>query len=163
MAEENGAREMRERYLTRVRGHHVLLVCPDQNDATTQLITHRIQMIASNWVGHVAVQPLQDESQPLTGIIQHVMDRIHAIGSNAKPALDVKRSRARTRRRAPFRSDFDRRQADAQWFPATPVRRGLAHSPARVALFRSIRPLPAMRSERLRPYRTEAGASRDRR
>jgi len=34
-------------------------VRPDQKDATTQLIIHAIQMIASNWVGQVAVQPLQ--------------------------------------------------------------------------------------------------------
>ena len=35
------------------------LVWPDQNDATTQLVTHKIQMMASNCVGHVVVQPLK--------------------------------------------------------------------------------------------------------
>lgn len=44
------------------RESHVItcfFVRPDQKDATTQLMIHRIQMIASNWVGQVAVQPLQ--------------------------------------------------------------------------------------------------------
>ena len=34
-------------------------VRPDQNDAMAQLMSHAIQMIASNWVGQVAVHPLQ--------------------------------------------------------------------------------------------------------
>jgi hypothetical protein len=38
-------------------------VRPDQEDATTQLIIHTIQMIASSWVGQVAVQPLQTKAK----------------------------------------------------------------------------------------------------
>jgi hypothetical protein len=50
---------MRERYLSESELITFFLVCPDQDDATTQLITHRIQMMASNAVGHVVVQPLR--------------------------------------------------------------------------------------------------------
>ena len=53
---------MGERYLSESELITFFLVCPDQNDATTQLMTHRIQMMASNCVGQVVVQPLRTKA-----------------------------------------------------------------------------------------------------
>ena len=64
---------------------------------------------------------------------------------------------------SPIQAECGRHPAVAQWFPATLVRWGLAYSPALVALFRSTMPQPAMRYERPRSYRTEVGASFQRR
>src|SRR5260370_37304820 len=55
------------RYLRESQVIRCFFVRPDQKDAKTQLTTHAIQITASNWVGQVAVQPLQTKANHWRG------------------------------------------------------------------------------------------------
>src|SRR5260370_37741442 len=55
------------RYLRESQVIRCFFVRPDQKDAKTQLMTHAIQITASNSVGQVAVQPLQTKANHWRG------------------------------------------------------------------------------------------------
>src|ERR1700676_3792240 len=125
-------------------------------------MSHAIQMTASNWVGQVAVQPLQTKSSNFdvscctlrTAFRDYVKRQTGDWDERIGYADPLKNQ---------IRSDYLRDQEGKEQSPATPTRRAAARSPAHAALFRSIVPARVMQFERLPPCRRALCASRDRR
>src|SRR6266487_2612763 len=160
--EKNGPHENREAVLERLPGHHVFLrlTGPERRHNPTDDPQNPDDGEQLGGPGSRPAAP--GESQQLTRIVQHVADHMRE-WINRQTGARCEAVEGEYSASSPIQADCGWHQADAQWFPATQVRRRPAHSPALVVLSRSTRPLLAMRYERLRPYRTGAGASRDRR